>query len=172
MRLRGFRDDTDYGKLPFRDAWSLHRTELIAILADRVPHSHAHFRKRLVAYQYDHDASPITLSFADATTATCDVLVGADGLRSVVRAQMMARDTSLASHVHPRWTGTIAYRALVPVADISARNPDHRILKGGAVVSRRIHCKFPPLTFPPCSTLEKARYVCPHDYHIPLISLM
>ncbi|KAF8476473.1 hypothetical protein JB92DRAFT_3051035 [Gautieria morchelliformis] len=155
--LRGFRDKADYGRLPFRDAWSLHRADLINILARRVPRVHAHLGKRLVAYRDPSSdpsssssststAGPITLTFADATTATCNVLVGADGLRSVVRAQMM-RDASRSStpntastsradlkpFINPQWTGTLAYRTLVPVAALRARNPSHPILRGGVV---------------------------------------
>jgi salicylate hydroxylase len=35
-----------------------------------------------------HSTSPIRLEFADGTTATTDVLIGADGIRSAVRKTM------------------------------------------------------------------------------------
>ena len=160
------------------DAWSIHRTDLIAILVRHVPRTCIRLGKRLVSYS-DPVHGSITLTFADHTTATCDILVGADGLRSVVRGQMM-RDVdahassvgvgpgmgpgagahaSFASYVHPRWTGTIAYRALVPLASIRARNPAHPMLRGGVVVSGMTSPYISPPDLSVVSTLEKAEYV-------------
>ncbi|WP_189159663.1 FAD-dependent oxidoreductase [Lentzea pudingi] len=39
--------------------------------------------------RYEHDGGAITLHFEDGTTAECDVLVGADGIRSRVRGQYL-----------------------------------------------------------------------------------
>jgi 2-polyprenyl-6-methoxyphenol hydroxylase-like FAD-dependent oxidoreductase len=44
-----------------------------------------HFGKKLISYESDADR--VTVSFADGTTARGDILVGADGVRSAVRAQ-------------------------------------------------------------------------------------
>ncbi|WP_299149347.1 FAD-dependent monooxygenase [uncultured Tateyamaria sp.] len=49
-----------------------------------------------------------TLRFGDGSTADGDCIIGADGLHSVVRAQMLGPD-------HPRYTGNVAWRAVVPV---------------------------------------------------------
>ncbi|KAF8526227.1 hypothetical protein BU17DRAFT_62211 [Hysterangium stoloniferum] len=136
-----------FGKLPFRgncDAWSLHRADLLHILLRRVPKSSTHLRKRFVRYEYtssDHDA-PIRVHFADGSTTECDVLLGADGLRSAVRGQIMreaaedpnkGRKFPYENHIHPRFSGTIAYRILLPAASLAARNPDHPMLKGAQV---------------------------------------
>ena len=54
------------------------------------------------------------LTFADGTAAECDVLVGCDGIKSAVRACMLPK-MGLKDLDSPRWGGTVAYRALIPV---------------------------------------------------------
>ena len=41
----------------------------------------------------------------------------------------------LKRYINPRFTGTLAYRTLVPIESLRARNPRHRMLKGGVIVS-------------------------------------
>src|SRR6185437_2552022 len=59
-----------------------------------------------------------TLRFADGETAGADVVIGADGIHSMVRA-------ALTEPVAPAYSGLCAFRALVPVADAPefARRP-------------------------------------------------
>ena len=47
--------------------------------------------------------------FADGSTAVADVVVGADGVRSAVRASMLSDE----ERVEPKWSGVIAYRASI-----------------------------------------------------------
>jgi 2-polyprenyl-6-methoxyphenol hydroxylase-like FAD-dependent oxidoreductase len=49
----------------------------------------------------------VTAHFADRSTATADVVIGADGLRSSVRAALLANDPL-------RYAGYVAWRALAP----------------------------------------------------------
>ncbi len=49
----------------------------------------------------------VTAHFADRSTATADLVIGADGLRSCVRAAMLANDPL-------RYAGYVAWRALAP----------------------------------------------------------
>lgn len=63
--------------------------------------------RRLVALSQD-DAG-VYARFADGGTATGDVLIGADGVRSAVRAALYPGDA-------PRFTNHVAYRFLVPMA--------------------------------------------------------
>lgn len=57
----------------------------------------------------DQHDSGVTARFADGGAVSGDVLVGADGVRSVVRASVAPGDA-------PRYTGHVAYRFLVPAA--------------------------------------------------------
>jgi 2-polyprenyl-6-methoxyphenol hydroxylase-like FAD-dependent oxidoreductase len=61
------------------------RGDLQRVLRDRAIEAGVEFRydKRLVAVQ--NTATGVTPSFSDGTTATADVLIGADGVRSTVR---------------------------------------------------------------------------------------
>ena len=61
------------------------RGDLQRVLRDRAVEAGVEFRydKRLVAVE--NTATGVTASFSDGTTATADVLIGADGVRSTVR---------------------------------------------------------------------------------------
>lgn len=74
-----------------------HRAELLNIMVKKLPTSVARFGKRLVAYTVDEtkSSSAITISFADGTSETCDVLIGGDGVKSVVRDLLFAGDESV-----------------------------------------------------------------------------
>jgi salicylate hydroxylase len=54
------------------------------------------------------DAHGVTIRFASGARAEADVAIGADGIRSVVRAQLFGAG-------QPRFTGYIAWRGLVPI---------------------------------------------------------
>ena len=86
----------------------LHRADLHEILARKAQEMRAHvvqLNKR--ATHYVEDADGVTLHFADGTSARGDILIGADGIRSVVRAQMSGAST-------PTYTGDAAWRLLIP----------------------------------------------------------
>ncbi|KAF8589909.1 FAD/NAD(P)-binding domain-containing protein [Ramaria rubella] len=138
--LRGFRQpEEDFGTLPFKDAWSLRRADLIRLLVRRIPSRNIHLGKQLSKYVGDLEAGPIQLGFADGTCAACDVLIGCDGIRSATRAQMMrheaerTRRKEYVRYIEPRWSGTISYRCIIPKARIAARNPHHSLLSSGQI---------------------------------------
>lgn len=94
-----------------------------------------HTSARLVSYMRSSDVetgSPITLHFADGTTATADVLIGADGIRSAVRSTMFEGSST---GPRPKWTGTIVYRSLIQREALDAIWTNHR-----ATRSLTIYC--------------------------------
>ncbi|TFK68678.1 FAD/NAD-P-binding domain-containing protein [Pluteus cervinus] len=101
-----------------------HRAEFLEPLVNTLPAGVAHFGKQVASYSNVDADGPISIQFADGSSAICDVLVGCDGLKSCVRGQLFREeahrrnDTALLDYVHPVWTGTIAYRGLIPVDEI------------------------------------------------------
>lgn len=86
----------------------IHRADLHAILAGRfadIAPGCLHLGKRLTQF---HDASgPVRLEFADGSHAEADMLIGADGVRSLVRQKLWGDGA-------PRFTGQLAYRFMMP----------------------------------------------------------
>ncbi|TFK48376.1 FAD/NAD(P)-binding domain-containing protein [Heliocybe sulcata] len=110
----------------------LHRAAVQQLLLARLPSScSAHTSKRLLSYT-QHPSS-VFLRFTDGSTASCDLLVGADGLHSAVRVglvhELRVRGVVGSEQVaEPRWSGEVAYRALIPMENIRKRYPGHRCL--------------------------------------------
>lgn len=91
------------------------------------------------------------LHFQDGTTASCDILIGADGLKSVVRTTIMyqladdcrtagnekeAREFSRAAE--PCFSGTYSYRTPIQAEALRALSPEHRLFKEPTMVRHRI----------------------------------
>jgi 2-polyprenyl-6-methoxyphenol hydroxylase-like FAD-dependent oxidoreductase len=85
-------------------AWS----RLYRPLKDLLPAELYHPSKSLV--RVEQEARSVTAIFADGTRETGDLLVGADGSRSAVRAQ-------LCPEARTEYAGYIAWRALLPEAE-------------------------------------------------------
>jgi len=64
---------------------------------------------RVTGYQANGPKTDVILE--DGTRLQCDLLVGADGLHSKVRTQMLGPD-------QPRFTGNVAWRAVLPAKDL------------------------------------------------------
>jgi salicylate hydroxylase len=84
---------------------------------------------------------PVNLFFSDSTEAECDLLIGADGLRSVVRSCMMEELAAAAekeqrlteaeilrSCKDVQWSGHLVYRAIIPREKVEEVAPDHLAL--------------------------------------------
>lgn len=85
---------------------TIHRADLLAALAEVFPLEQVQFAKRAERVEQTDDG--IHLHFKDGSLHRCDVLIGADGIHSVVRNALFGEE-------HPRFTGVVAYRAVVPV---------------------------------------------------------
>jgi 2-polyprenyl-6-methoxyphenol hydroxylase-like FAD-dependent oxidoreductase len=84
------------------------RKALHRVLVDSVPADALVAGKTCV--RFDQDDSSATASFEDGTTAHGELLIGADGLRSTVRAQIHGEEA-------PRYAGFSVLRTVVPVTD-------------------------------------------------------
>ncbi|QJI29600.1 NAD(P)-binding protein [Pseudomonas sp. ADAK18] len=89
---------------------TIHRADLLAALAEVFPRSQVQFAKR--AERVVQGADGIGLHFKDGSRHRCDLLIGADGIHSVVRSALFGDE-------HPRFTGVVAYRAVVPVERVA-----------------------------------------------------
>ncbi|KIK64011.1 hypothetical protein GYMLUDRAFT_71464 [Collybiopsis luxurians FD-317 M1] len=109
---------------------TFHRPQFQQVLLKHLsPSCQIHHSKRLKSYSQSRDGGPIHLSFEDGTIATCDVLIGADGIRSAVRNCLLREQAEiarnqgrlkdeqelLAGRDYLSWIGSVAYRALIPV---------------------------------------------------------
>ncbi|KAI9061735.1 FAD/NAD-P-binding domain-containing protein [Trametes sanguinea] len=120
-----------------------HRAQFLDVLVDHLPSDVAHFGKRLTSYttptinlNEPGRASEILLHFADGSSATCDLLIGCDGIKSVIRKQMIedhvhksGGDPTLLEHIEPIWSGRIAYRGLIPVHRFKTEDKEHRTIQ-------------------------------------------
>jgi salicylate hydroxylase len=99
--------ETNYGAPQL----TMHRADLLRALEDALPSESVQLGMRL---QTIEDApGGITLRFANGTTRVVDALVGADGIHSVVRSAICGPE-------HPRVTGVVAYRAVVPAERVAS----------------------------------------------------
>lgn len=85
--------------------YNFHRADLITLLAAALPTERIHLGHKLEAIE--DDGRRVTAHFAHGLRTTSDVLIGADGIHSVVRAAIIGREA-------PVFTGCVAYRGLVP----------------------------------------------------------
>ena len=84
---------------------------LFTLLRGAWPDQRYHLGRELV--DLHEDAAGVTAIFADGSRATGDLLVAADGFRSAVRERCF-------ENAHPLYAGYVAWRALVPEADLPA----------------------------------------------------
>jgi salicylate hydroxylase len=83
-----------------------HRADLLDVLAAGLPKDVVKLGARCVGVETH--AQVASARFTDGTEIEADVIVGADGIHSVVRASLFGPDA-------PRFTGKICWRFLVPV---------------------------------------------------------
>ncbi len=92
--------------------YHVHRADLMLILSKalraRAPNA-VHMNKEVQGYAQLGDS--VTLTFTDTARAQGDVLIGADGIHSAIRAQMLGATPA-------RFTGNVAWRVVVPAASL------------------------------------------------------
>jgi salicylate hydroxylase len=91
---------------------TIHRADLLAVIAAGLPRERVHFGHRLIDLADFGDA--VEARFDNGVRVEADVVVGADGIHSTVR-------TALFGEADPVFAGCVAYRGLVPserIADL------------------------------------------------------
>lgn len=89
----------------------IHRADLMTLLGDALATSApgvVHLGRHFTGLQQDADR--VTARFADGSTATGDVLIGADGIHSQVQTTLFGASPA-------RFTGNVAWRLVVPADD-------------------------------------------------------
>ncbi|MFJ9562821.1 FAD-dependent monooxygenase [Streptomyces fuscichromogenes] len=93
----------------------LHRADLHTVLVEALQRRRPGalvLGRRLEAFEEGSEG--VTLRFADGSTATADLMIGADGVHSVTRTQLFGDSD-------PSFSGCVAWRGVVPAGDL----PDH-----------------------------------------------
>ncbi len=85
---------------------------LYRLLKDVFPAQNYHYNRSFE--RVEQDAKGVTAYFADGSQARGDLLIGADGIRSTVRAQ-------IAPQTRPAYAGYLAWRGLVDECALSAQ---------------------------------------------------
>jgi salicylate hydroxylase len=93
---------------------TVHRADLLDVIADTLPPGSVTLGKRCATVE-SHDDTAVA-RFEDGTEIEADVIIGADGIHSRVRAALFGPDD-------PRFTGKICYRSVVPMDAIAGAKP-------------------------------------------------
>ena len=86
---------------------TFHRADLLQALEARLPSGTVRLGAKVLSVEGDADCPLVRL--ADGREVRCRLLVGADGIHSVVRSTLFGQE-------HPRFTGVVAFRATVPAS--------------------------------------------------------
>jgi salicylate hydroxylase len=83
-----------------------HRADVLAALHGKLPDSQIHLGARCTGVA--NTQSGAVAQFADGSAVEADIVVGADGIRSVVRETLFGADV-------PRFTRQMAWRCIIPI---------------------------------------------------------
>lgn len=124
----------------------IHRADLHAILVDAARAAGVVIQLGHTVRRFEETAEGVVAEFENGVRALGSALIGADGIRSQVRACLFGPDA-------PRFTGKVAWRGLVPMERLGAEHrfptsclwtgPDHAFLRypvrGGSLMNYVAH---------------------------------
>lgn len=93
----------------------MHRADLHAAILAALPAGIAELNRKLVGVE--SSSAGAMLAFDDGECVTADVIIGADGVHSLVRENMLGPE-------QPRFTGRVAYRTVFPTSLLGGMMPD------------------------------------------------
>ena len=91
----------------------IHRAHLLDALKENVPDENISLGKRLSSLAWSAEAKCYVLSFLDGTTAEADIVVGCDGIKSVIRTAYFGLGDN------PVYSGQMVYRGYVSYDDLT-----------------------------------------------------
>jgi len=91
--------------------YTFHRADLLDALAAGLDPQSVHLGHRLT--QIEERGESVALTFANGRTVEADLVIGADGVRSVIRHALYGDD-------NPTYTGQMVWRALLKGSDVPA----------------------------------------------------
>jgi 2-polyprenyl-6-methoxyphenol hydroxylase-like FAD-dependent oxidoreductase len=91
--------------------YTFYRPDVIAMLASKLPPGRLHLSYRLTGFADRGDS--VELQFAGREPVSADIMIGADGIHSTVRELLFGPE-------HPRFTGCIASRVMVPAERLAS----------------------------------------------------
>jgi salicylate hydroxylase len=112
MQTGGFLEFNDRHKIAARlgaPYYTFHRADLLDALAGGLDHSTVHLGHRLTGIEERSDR--ILLTFANGAEVAAEIVIAADGVRSVIRQALYGDD-------NPTYTGQMVWRALLNASDV------------------------------------------------------
>jgi salicylate hydroxylase len=89
--------------------YTFHRADLLGALASGLDHRRIHLDHRLVGLEEQSEG--VVLAFANGAKVEAEYVIGADGVRSVIRHALYGQD-------NPTYTGQMVWRALLNGSDV------------------------------------------------------
>lgn len=86
-----------------------YRAHLQEALAKHVDPANIHLSKPFESVAFDATIQKLLIKFTDGSTATADIILGADGIHSPVRTSFVPTSSTA-------WTGWVAFRSVFPIS--------------------------------------------------------
>jgi len=125
--------DSEFRSRYGAEYYQIHRADIHTALADAVKTNDPNAIHLSHAFKsFSQSADKVTATFANGKSYTGDLLIGCDGVRSAVRAQLYGAES-------PRFTGQVAFRGLVDAEPVKAHivpTPSSTAMGPGRIFTR------------------------------------